>query len=80
MSLHQEHKFEDGICDFLSASGWLYEHDSWSRYDRARAVFVDDLVLWVRETQKPAWESLEAAHGPSAGTLIADRLRAAMDK
>lgn len=80
MSLHQEHKFEDGICDFLSAAGWLYERDSWSRYDRARAVFVDDLASWVRETQKPAWETLEAAHGPSAGTLIADRLRAAMDR
>lgn len=80
MSLHQEHKFEDGICDHLASAGWLYESDSWSRYDRARAVFVDDLVSWVRETQKPAWETLEAAHGPSAGTLIADRLRAAMDK
>ena len=29
MSLHTEIKFEDEICDHLSANGWLYADNEW---------------------------------------------------
>ncbi len=80
MSLHKELKFEDGICEHLAGAGWLYEDGAASRYDRARALFADDLLAWVRETQASAWAALEAAHGASAGALITERLRSALDK
>jgi type I restriction enzyme R subunit len=80
MSIHKEVAFEDGICTHLGASGWLYEPGAAERYDRTRALFPDDLVAWIKETQPKAWEALEAAHGPAATNFLADRLRASLDQ
>ncbi|MDJ0390272.1 DEAD/DEAH box helicase family protein [Roseomonas sp. E05] len=80
MSLHKELAFEDSICGYLAAHGWLYEAGAAARYDRARALFPEDLVAWVQETQPEAWASLEKTQGPAAPTVLADRLRAALDK
>jgi type I restriction enzyme R subunit len=80
MSIHKELAFEDGICDHLAAHGWLYETGAASRYDRARALFTEDLVVWVQQTQSEAWASLEKTHGSAAAATLADRLRAALDK
>jgi type I restriction enzyme R subunit len=78
--IHKELAFEDGICAHLAAHGWLYEAGSSSRYDRAHALFPEDLAAWVHETQPQAWASLEKTQGPAALTVLADRLRAALDK
>ena len=78
MSLHKEIAFEDGICAHLAAQGWLFE--AAARVDRARALFPEDLIEWVKVTQPAAWDSLEKTHGTAAGTVLADRLRAALDK
>ena len=80
MSIHKELAFEDGICAHLDAHGWLYEHPSADRYDRARALFPDDLAAWVQVTQPDAWATLTKAHGASAITVLADRLRDALNK
>jgi type I restriction enzyme R subunit len=80
MSVHQERAFEDGICAHLGASGWLYEPGAAEPYDRARALFPEDLVAWVKASQPAAWEALEASHGPAAATFLADRLRASLDQ
>ena len=80
MSLHKEIAFEDGICAHLAAQDWLYEADAATRYDRARALYPEDLIAWVREAQPDAWAALEKSHGVAAGTMLADRLRAALDK
>jgi len=80
MSIHKELAFEDGICGHLAAHGWLYETGAASRYDRARALFPEDLEAWVRQTQPEAWASLEKTQGPAAATVLADRLRAALNK
>ena len=55
--IHREIAFEDGICVHLAGAGWLHEPDSAARYDRARALFPDDLAAWVQETQPTAWAS-----------------------
>jgi type I restriction enzyme R subunit len=78
--IHKEIAFEDGICAHLAAHGWLYDADAAARYDRARALFPEDLVAWVQATQPAAWDALAKSHGPAAGTVLADRLRAALDK
>ena len=80
MSLHHEVAFEDGICIHLAAHGWLYEAGAATLYDRAHALFPEDLLAWVQATQPDAWDSLTKANGPAAGTVLADRLRAALDK
>lgn len=80
MSIHKEIAFEDGICAHLAAHGWLYEAGAADRYDRAHALFTEDLIAWVQDSQKPAWEALAKAHGTKAPEVLAGRLRAALDK
>ena len=80
MSIHQEIAFEDGICAHLAAHGWLYEADSAALYNRAHALFPEDLIAWVQETQQDAWTTLSKAHGSDATTILMHRLRSALDK
>jgi type I restriction enzyme R subunit len=80
MSLHKEIKFEDEICDDLAANGWLYQQGDAARYDRARALFPDDVIEWVKTTQPEAWGALAKAHGGAAASVLLDRLRKQLDE
>lgn len=80
MSLHKEVAFEDGICDHLAAHGWLYEADAAARYDRPSALFIDDLIAWVQDSQPEAWKALEGVNGAATVNLLTDRLRTALDR
>ncbi len=80
MSLHTEINFETEICDYLASHGWLYEKGNASNYDRARALFPDDVVAWVRTTQPKSWEVLAKNHGTNAGDTLLTRLRTELDK
>jgi type I restriction enzyme R subunit len=51
MSLQKEKKFEDEICEHLSAHDWLYAKDDAADYDRQLALFPADVLTWVQETQ-----------------------------
>ena len=75
MSLHKEISFEDDICADMSAAGWLYEEGSATRYDRARALFPEDVQAWLETSQPQVWEALSKAHGAAALDVLCDRLR-----
>lgn len=79
MSLHQEVAFEDDICHQLAAHGWLYDPKANAAYDRARALFPDDLLAWVRRTQPKAWDALSKTHGATAEAVLLDRVRKQLD-
>lgn len=79
MSLHREIKLEEEICERLAANGWIYEPDSADRYDRALALFPEDVSAWVEATQPKAWEAIKANQGAKAGKVLAERLRKALD-
>ena len=79
MSIHKEIHLEDEICADLAAAGWLYEPGDNARYDRAKALFVDDVVDWIKVSQPKAWEAIEKGHGASAAKVVAGRLRKALD-
>ena len=79
MSVHRELALEDEICTDLAAAGWLYDPADASRYDRAQALFVDDVVGWIKASQPKAWEAIEKSHGSAAPKVIAERLRKALD-
>ena len=74
MSLHNEIEFENEICEHLAANGWLYSPND-DGYDRALALFPDDVLAWVQETQPKAWDAIVKNHGASAGDTILNRLR-----
>lgn len=80
MNLHKEISLEREICAHLAAHGWLHAEDDASRYDRARALFPDDVLAWIREAQPEAWEALSKQHGSGAGEAILSRLRDQLDR
>lgn len=80
MSVHTEINFEVEICDHLAANGWLYAAGDASKYDRQRALFPDDVLAWVQETQPKAWEAVVKNHGAQAGETLLTRLRDSLDQ
>ena len=75
MTIHTEINFENAICEHLANHGWLYADGDASRYDRARALFPDDVIAWLQESQPDAWEAAIKSHGTNAGEVIVSRLR-----
>ena len=47
---HHEVSFEAEICEFLAAHGWLYSPTD-AGYDRALALFPEDVFGWLADTQ-----------------------------
>ncbi|UYO54622.1 type I restriction endonuclease subunit R [Rhodopseudomonas palustris] len=79
MNLHKEVSFEAEVCDQLAAHGWLHAAGDAAHYDRARALFLPDLVAWIEATQLQAWTTLTKNHGPSAEAVLLDRVRKQLD-
>ena len=79
MSVYKEINFEEEICGHLAARDWLYEPNSASQYDRARALFPPDLIVWIQATQPKAWDALTKSHGPAAEGVLLDRVRKQLD-
>lgn len=73
----QRDVFEAEICGHLEAHGWLYSVSD-AGYDRERALFPEDLFVWLETTQKTAYEKALKAAGSQAKSL--DVLVAALDK
>lgn len=79
MSLHKEISFEDEICSYLAAHGWLRAESDATLYDRSRALFPTDVFAWVQGTQPNAWETLTKNHGAGAQAVLLDRIRKQLD-
>ena len=79
MSIHKEVHFEDEICADLVSAGWLHDAGDAIRYDRVQALFVDDVVAWIKASQPKTWETIEKSHGAAAPKVVAERLRKALD-
>lgn len=77
MADHNEAVFESEICAYLEAHGWLYSAND-AGYDRERALFPEDLFVWLQETQQVAYEKALKAAGSQAKFL--DVLTTALDK
>ena len=75
MSLHKEIRFEDEICEHLGAHGWIFQPAVSAQYDRTRALFPEDVIGWVQETQPASWQLLVKSFGNHAEEVLLDRLR-----
>ena len=69
MADSRERQFQEDILKAMQAGGWLVGESG--RYDRERALYSEDLIAYVRDTQPQAWEKL-ARHYPqdTAGALV----------
>jgi type I restriction enzyme, R subunit len=73
---HTEKPFEVELAEYLQAHGWLYSENS-AGYDKDRALFPDDVLGWLEETQPV--EFAKAVAGSSASGIL-DRLVKSLDK
>ena len=73
MSLHKEINFESEICEYLATNGWQYAESDAAKYDRARALFPEDVLTWVQETQPQAWDAVVKNHGSNAADTLLTR-------
>ncbi len=80
MSLHKEINFETEVCEHLAGHDWLYAAEDAAKYDRARALFPDDVLAWVQGTQPKAWDAIVKNHGTHAAETLLTRLRASLDQ
>jgi len=69
---HIERVFEDFIVDYLSENGWLAGDAD--KYDRIRALYPEDVIGYVRESQPEAWAKLEKLHGGQVDKVLLDRV------
>jgi type I restriction enzyme R subunit len=79
-NLHKEINFEDEICEHLAENGWFFEANDAAKYDRARALYPDDLLEWIKQSQPQAWETLTKNHGTAAKEAVLSRLRESLNK
>jgi type I restriction enzyme R subunit len=72
MKIHHECELERHIVEQLAAAGWLVGESA--AYDRARALYPEDVTGWLRDSQPQAWAKLEALNGANAEAVVLDRL------
>lgn len=87
-AIHTEEQFEDEICEVLKAQGWLidgplpfkkgFAYDK--GYDRRTALYPEDAIAWVKETQPEAWEKFAKNHTKNPEAVFIERLAEELDK
>jgi len=78
MAIHNEIEFENDICDHLKSHGWLYSKSD-AGYDVERAIFPEDLIGWIKDTQPEAWDRLKSFHNGKTESVALDRLVKVME-
>jgi len=74
---HHEVKFEEFIVDQLTSNGWLEgEH---KKYDRRLALYPDDVLGWIQDSQTETWKKLSRIHGGDAEKIVLERLAKVLD-
>jgi type I restriction enzyme, R subunit len=75
--IHHECELERHIVEELAASGWLVGDSD--GYDRARALYPEDVAGWIRDSQKETWEKLERLNGAGTQASVLERLVKALE-
>ncbi|WP_406623820.1 type I restriction endonuclease subunit R [Acidovorax sp. SDU_ACID1] len=80
MALHQELHFEQEICAYLAAHGWLHAEGDAALFDRAHGLFMPDLLAWMEATQPQSWQRLTKTHGAALPKVLAERVRKSLNE
>ncbi len=70
--IHHECELERHIVEQLEAAGWRVGTSA--DYDAARALFPEDVIVWLDDTQPQAMAKLRAMNGAGTEAVILDRL------
>jgi len=75
---HQEKHFENYIVAQLKKRGWLVGDTK--HYDTERALYADDLVAWLKETQADKWEKFCKDNAGKERNALMDRVAKVLEK
>lgn len=81
MSMHtstREKAFEDEIVAHLVANGWRQGDPA--QYDQARALYPDDVLGWLHDTQPNALARITPPAGRTVDEVVLDRLAEVLHK
>jgi len=74
---HHEIHFEKFIVDHLTENGWI-EGDP-AKYDRKLALYPEDVIGWVQDSQPETWQKLSRIHKGDAEKVVLERLASTLD-
>jgi type I restriction enzyme, R subunit len=79
--IHTEKVFEDELCTQLAANGWsIKTHSVDARaYDRGMAIYPDDLLAFVKETQPAEWAKFKRWHNGQSDAMFVKRVAKQLD-
>ena len=72
MAAHHEVHLETYITKKLVENGWV--EGTSNNYDKERALYTEDVIKWVKDSQPDEWKRLEKQNGSRAGTVLIDRV------
>lgn len=81
-NVHTERVFEDELCAHLVANGWsirTHLKDA-TGYSRELALFPDDLLAFVQETQPAEWAKFKKWHNGQSEKIFVKRVAEQLDK
>lgn len=81
-NVHTERIFENELCEHLAANSWsvrTHLQDATS-YSRELALFPDDLLAFVQETQPSEWTKFRKWHNGDAEKMFVKRVAEQLDK
>jgi len=78
---YREQRFEVELCEHLAANGWLYSPND-RGYDKARALWPEDVFGWLADTQPDELAKVVKAGDTNEARQrgqVLDRVRKALD-
>ncbi|MCC5672759.1 type I restriction endonuclease subunit R [Kocuria rhizophila] len=69
---HQEKKLQQEIATYLSEHGWLHSPSS-EVYDKERAIFPEDVLGWLEDTDPENFAKVVPPHGDDAARAKGER-------
>jgi type I restriction enzyme R subunit len=81
-NVHTERVFENELCEHLASHGWTVRThlQNATSYSRELALFPDDLLAFVKETQGAEWDKFKAWHNGDSDAAFIKRVAEQLDK
>jgi type I restriction enzyme R subunit len=81
-AVHTERVFENELCAHLGSHGWTVRThlQNATGYSRELALFPDDLLAFVKETQGAEWDKFKAWHNGNSDSVFVKRVAEQLDK
>jgi type I restriction enzyme R subunit len=81
-NVHTERVFENELCEHLAGHGWTVRThlQNATSYSRELALYPDDLLAFVKETQGAEWDKFKAWHNGNSDAAFIKRVSEQLDK